>query len=76
MPSQTDNTLRLGAVLLATAFANIWFQLVQNTVPDSYLVSLPYIIWVYLNDYCRMKSSMFVKQKIMSKGIGMFGIPK
>ena len=36
---QTDNTLRLGAVLLVAAFANIWFHLVREAVPDPYLVS-------------------------------------
>ena len=36
---QTDNTLRLGAVLLVAALANLWFYLVQETVPDPYLVS-------------------------------------
>ena len=35
---QTDTILGLGAVLLVAAFANIWFQLVRETVPDPYLV--------------------------------------
>ena len=37
---ETGNTLRLGAVLLVAAFANVWFHLVREAVPDPYLVSL------------------------------------
>ena len=36
---QTDNTLRLGAVVLVAAFANLWFHLVRDAVSDPYLVS-------------------------------------
>ena len=77
MLSRTDNTLRLGAVLLVAAFANLWFLLVRETVPDPYLVSSSHTLsWFRLNDHRRMKYSTFVKQKIMLKEIGMFGIPK
>ena len=63
---QTDNTLRLGAVLLVAALANLWFYLVQQTVPDPYLVSyFRMLSRPCLNDYCRMKYFTFAKQKIM-----------
>ena len=77
MLSLAGNTVRLGAVVLVAALANIWFHLVQETVPDPYLVSCFRISSrARLNDYCRMKSFMFAKQKIMLKEIGIFGIPK
>ena len=74
---QTDNTLRLGAILLVATFANLWFLLVRETVPDLYLVSSSHTLsWICLNDYRRMKFFMFAKQKIMLKETGIFGIPK
>ena len=42
---QTDNTLRLGVVLLVAAFAYLWFNLVCETVPDPYLVSFSRILF-------------------------------
>lgn len=74
---QTDNRLRLGAVLLVAAFANLWFHLVRGTVSYPYLVRyFRTLSHARLNDYRRMKSFIFAKQKIMLKGIGMFGTPK